>query len=52
MRDDEARGRRSTRINPLVPVDLVIDHSVQVDEYANPLARSQRRGRFQRNRER
>ena len=25
-------------INPLVPVDLVIDHSVQVDEYANPLA--------------
>ena len=25
-------------INPLVPVDLVIDHSVQVDEYDSPLA--------------
>jgi aconitate hydratase len=25
-------------INPLVPVDLVIDHSVQVDEYESPLA--------------
>ncbi|EIX2721528.1 aconitate hydratase AcnA [Staphylococcus pseudintermedius] len=25
-----------TKINPEVPVDLVIDHSVQVDSYANP----------------
>ena len=25
-------------INPQVPVDLVIDHSVQVDEYDSPLA--------------
>ncbi len=31
-------GGDPNRINPLVPVDLVIDHSVQVDEYANPLA--------------
>jgi aconitate hydratase A / 2-methylisocitrate dehydratase len=27
-----------SRINPLVPVDLVIDHSVQVDSFANPRA--------------
>jgi aconitate hydratase len=26
------------RINPLVPVELVIDHSVQVDEYGTPQA--------------
>jgi aconitate hydratase len=31
-------GGDPNKINPLVPVDLVIDHSVQVDEYANPLA--------------
>ena len=31
-------GGDPKKINPLVPVDLVIDHSVQVDEYANPLA--------------
>jgi aconitate hydratase len=31
-------GGNPQKINPLVPVDLVIDHSVQVDEYANPLA--------------
>ncbi|MEA2735418.1 MAG: aconitate hydratase [Humisphaera sp.] len=31
-------GGDPQRINPLVPVDLVIDHSVQVDEYASPLA--------------
>ncbi|EJF1343191.1 aconitate hydratase AcnA [Staphylococcus pseudintermedius] len=29
-------GGDLTRINPEVPVDLVIDHSVQVDSYANP----------------
>src|SRR6187455_1566251 len=28
-----ALGGDATRINPLQPVDLVIDHSVQVDEY-------------------
>ena len=31
-------GGDPQKINPLVPVDLVIDHSVQVDEYADPLA--------------
>ncbi len=41
------------RINPQVPVDLVIDHSVQVDFFANPDA-LQRNAEleFQRNRER
>src|SRR5690348_14625230 len=34
MRDAIARlGGDPTRINPLQPADLVIDHSVQVDEY-------------------
>ncbi len=28
----------SIKINPEVPVDLVIDHSVEVDSYANPEA--------------
>ena len=46
-------GGDPQRINPLVPVDLVIDHSVQVDEYANPLALLHNTEReFQRNRER
>src|SRR5437667_7168733 len=31
-------GGNPQKINPLVPVDLVIDHSVQVDEFATPLA--------------
>ena len=31
-------GGDPTRINPLVPCDLVIDHSVQVDQFATPLA--------------
>ena len=31
-------GGDPDKINPLVPVDLVIDHSVQVDEYDDPLA--------------
>jgi aconitate hydratase len=41
------------KINPLVPVDLVIDHSVQVDFFASPDA-LQRNAEieFQRNRER
>jgi len=39
MRDAlERLGGDATRINPLVPVDLVIDHSVQVDAYARPEA--------------
>ncbi len=34
MRDAMAAlGREPARINPLVPVDLVIDHSVQVDRF-------------------
>ncbi len=39
MRDAMAQlGGDPTKINPLVPVDLVIDHSVMVDEYGNPKA--------------
>jgi aconitate hydratase len=46
-------GGDPTKINPLVPVDLVIDHSVQVDYFASRLA-LQRNAEleFQRNRER
>jgi aconitate hydratase len=41
------------KINPLVPVDLVIDHSVQVDFFATPDAlRRNAEIEFQRNRER
>ena len=40
-------------INPQVPVDLVIDHSVQVDEYDSPLALANNSAiEFERNRER
>jgi aconitate hydratase len=36
MRDAAAKlGANPERINPLVPVDLVIDHSVMVDHFAN-----------------
>jgi aconitate hydratase len=46
-------GGDPQKINPLVPVDLVIDHSVQVDEYANPLALVNNvKIEFERNRER
>ncbi|MCA3254752.1 MAG: aconitate hydratase AcnA [Alphaproteobacteria bacterium] len=39
MRDAIAKlGGDPQRINPLVPVDLVIDHSVMVDEFGNPQA--------------
>src|SRR3712207_8898013 len=31
-------GGDPQKINPLVPVDLVIDHSVMVDEFGNPQA--------------
>jgi aconitate hydratase len=46
-------GGDPEKINPLVPVDLVIDHSVQVDFFANQdaLARNAEL-EFQRNRER
>ncbi|MGR3396099.1 aconitase family protein, partial [Pseudooceanicola nanhaiensis] len=31
-------GGDAKKINPLVPVDLVIDHSVMIDEFGNPRA--------------
>ncbi|MFY0989359.1 aconitate hydratase AcnA [Halomonas sp. C05BenzN] len=34
----EALGEDPARINPLSPVDLVIDHSVMVDKFGNPTA--------------
>ena len=37
MRDGIVKlGGNPEKVNPLVPVDLVIDHSVQVDVYARP----------------
>ncbi len=46
-------GGDPARINPLVPVDLVIDHSVQVDRFGSPDAMAENmRLEFQRNRER
>ncbi|MEO1292371.1 MAG: aconitase family protein, partial [Pseudomonadota bacterium] len=39
MRDAMVKlGGDPTKINPLNPVDLVIDHSVMVDEFGNPRA--------------
>jgi aconitate hydratase len=54
MRDAVARlGGDPRKINPLLPVDLVIDHSVQVDFFANPDALMRNAElEFQRNRER
>ncbi|MGH2985087.1 MAG: aconitate hydratase [Solirubrobacterales bacterium] len=54
MRDaiDEL-GSDPSKINPLVPVDLVIDHSVQVDAFGNPRAFDINADRdYERNRER
>jgi aconitate hydratase len=54
MRDAmETLGGNPRRINPLVPVELVIDHSIQVDVFAERLA-FQRNAEleFDRNRER
>jgi aconitate hydratase len=31
-----ARGIRADRVNPVVPVDLIVDHSVQVDSFGSP----------------
>ncbi len=43
MRDGiKGLGGNAQKINPLVPVDLVIDHSVMIDDFGNPRA-------FQRN---
>ncbi|MGA2569423.1 MAG: aconitate hydratase AcnA [Terracidiphilus sp.] len=54
MRDAiKTLGGDPERVNPLAPAELVIDHSVQVDEYGTPAA-SQANSllEFQRNRER
>jgi aconitate hydratase len=49
----ERIGGNVTRINPLVPVDLVIDHSVQVDRFGTTLAFNRNvEFEFERNRER
>ena len=46
-------GGDPKRINPLAPVDLVIDHSVMVDEFATPDAfRHNVENEYRRNRER
>ena len=46
-------GGDASRINPLQPVDLVIDHSVQVDSYASRTSLEENiRLEFERNRER
>jgi len=54
MRDGlKALGGDPDRINPVVPADLVIDHSVQVDFFGTPDAYRQNVEReFERNRER
>src|SRR3990172_8132199 len=46
-------GGDPAKVNPLVPVDLVIDHSVQVDQYGTPAALGRNAEiEFERNRER
>ncbi|HSQ54605.1 MAG TPA: aconitate hydratase AcnA, partial [Gemmata sp.] len=54
MRDAmKALGGDPARINPLVPVELVIDHSVQVDEYGTKEAFADNvKIEYERNRER
>ncbi len=54
MRDEAARQHKDPhQINPLIPVDLVIDHSVQVDTFGTAAALQQNTEReFQRNNER
>ena len=48
-----ALGKDPKLIEPLVPVDLVVDHSVQVDHYGTPIAlRQNMELEFRRNRER
>ena len=50
MRDQNGEP---AKINPLIPVELVIDHSVQVDEFASRLAISRNVAlEFERNKER
>ncbi len=46
-------GKDAKIVEPLVPVDLVVDHSVQIDSYANPNAlRDNMELEFERNNER
>ena len=54
MRDAiKKAGGDPSRINPLTPVDLVIDHSVMVDKFGNPQAFEENVDiEYQRNRER
>ncbi len=54
MRSAMARlGGDPKKVNPLIPVDLVIDHSVQVDNFNSPQALQQNVAiEFERNRER
>src|SRR5205085_9235961 len=54
MRDAMRKlGGNPARINPLCPAELVIDHSVQVDDFGNGLAfRRNAELEFERNRER
>ncbi len=54
MRETMKRlGGKAGRINPLIPVDLVIDHSVQVDVFGNAMALERNAEiEFKRNRER
>ena len=54
MRDAMADlGGDATKVNPLSPVDLVIDHSVMVDRFGTPDALAYNRQReYERNRER
>ena len=54
MRDAMIKmGGDPNKINPVQPVDLVIDHSVQVDEYGTPTAlKNNATFEFERNRER
>src|SRR5262245_24920666 len=54
MRDAMVRlGGDPKRINPLLPVELVIDHSVQVDDFGHGLSfRTNAEKEFERNRER
>jgi len=46
-------GKDPNRVNPIIPVDLVIDHSIQVDEYGHCRAReNNERREMERNHER
>ncbi len=54
MRDATERlGGRASLINPLVPADLIIDHSVQVDSFGSPEAAGENvKKEYERNAER